>query len=152
MNNLLFIFLGGDEKYGHSPVIVQPKMPNQNWGSRFEIELLEFDGSLDREEFVDWLSQVKEIFACYDIPESKKVKLVTTNLRSKARSRWEQLKIQRLRKGKTKIHTWEKMKQKLREQFLAYNYSHTFTTKCKSKMSISSKTDELFQKLSIGQC
>ena len=74
-------------------------------------------------------SQVEEIFACYDIPKSKKVKLAATNLRGKARSWWEQLKIQRLRKGKTKIHTWEKMKQKLREQFLAYNYSHTLYSK-----------------------
>ena len=74
-------------------------------------------------------SQVEEIFACYDIPKSKKVKLAATNLRGKARSWWEQLKIQRLRKGKTRIHTWEKMKQKLREQFLAYNYSHTLYSK-----------------------
>ena len=80
-------------------------MPNQNWESRFEIGFLEFDGSLDHEEFVDWFSQVEEIFACYDILESKKVKLAATNLRGKARSWWEQLKIQRLRKGKTKIHT-----------------------------------------------
>ena len=68
-------------------------MPNQNWESRFEIEFLEFNSSLDHEEFVDWLSQVEEIFACYDIPESKKVKWAATNLRGKARSWWEQLKI-----------------------------------------------------------
>ena len=74
------------ERYGHNPVRVQPKMPNQNWESRFEIEFLEFNSSLDHEEFVDWLSRVEEIFACYDIPESKKVKLAATNLRGKARS------------------------------------------------------------------
>ena len=68
------------EKYDHNTVMVQPKMPNQNWESRFEIEFLEFDGSLDHEEFVDWLSKVEEIFACYDIPESKKVKWAATNL------------------------------------------------------------------------
>ena len=36
-------------------VRVQPKMANQNWESRFEIEFLEFDGSLGHKEFVDWL-------------------------------------------------------------------------------------------------
>ena len=111
--------------------MVQPKMLNQNWESRFEIEFLEFDGSLDHEEFVDWLNEVEEIFACYDIQESKKVKLATANLRGKARSWWEKMKIERLRKRKTKIHTWEKMNQKLREQFLAYNYSHTLYSKVK---------------------
>ena len=85
--------------------MVQPKMPNQNWESRFEIEFPEFDGNLDHEEFVDWLSQVKEIFACYDIPKFNKVKLAATNLRGKARSWWEQSKIQRLREGKIKFQT-----------------------------------------------
>ena len=75
-------------------------MPNKNWESRFEIEFPKFDGILDHEEFVDWLSQAKEIFTSYDILESKKVKLAGTNLRGKARSWWEQLKIQRLRKRK----------------------------------------------------
>ena len=108
----LFVHIPKQKQVWHnrSPVMVQPKMPNQNWESRFEIGFPLFDGSLDNEEFVDWLSQVEEIFACYDIPESKKVKLAATNLRGNARSWWEQLKIQRLRRGKTKIHTWEKMK------------------------------------------
>ena len=56
-------------------------------------------------EFVDCLDQVEEIFACYDILESKKVKLEASNLRGKARSWWEKMKIENLRKGKTKIHT-----------------------------------------------
>lgn len=57
---------------------------------------------------MDWLNQVEEIFVCYDMLESKKVNLVATNLRGKARSWWEHLKIQSLREGKTKIQTWKK--------------------------------------------
>ena len=53
--------------------MVQPKMPNQNWESRFEIEFLEFDGSLDHEEFVDWLSEVEEIFACMTFQNPRKL-------------------------------------------------------------------------------
>ena len=56
--------------------MVQPKMPNQNWESRFKIEFPEIDGSLDHEDFMDWLNQVEEIVAYYDILESKKVKLL----------------------------------------------------------------------------
>jgi len=59
---------------------------------------------------VDWLSQVEETFTSYDILESKKVKLAGTNLGGKARSWWEQLKIQRLREEKTKSQTWETLK------------------------------------------
>ena len=97
-------------------------MPNKNWESRFKIEFPEFDGSLDHEEFVDWLSQAEEIFVCYDILESKKVKLAAMTLRGKARSWWEQLKIQRLREEKTKIQTWEKLKSKLMKQFFLYSH------------------------------
>ena len=32
------------EWHNQNPMIVQPKMPNQNWESRFKIEFLEFDG------------------------------------------------------------------------------------------------------------
>ena len=39
--------------------MVQPKMPNQNWESRFAIEFLEFDGGLDHEEFVVGLAKLK---------------------------------------------------------------------------------------------
>ena len=70
-------------------------------------------------------SQVERIFAYYDIPKSKKVKLAATNLRGKARSWWEQSKIQRLREGKIKIQTWEKLKQKLRKQFFLYSRIQT---------------------------
>ena len=109
--------------------MVQPKMPNQNWESGFKIEFPKIDGNLDHEDFMDWVNQVEEIVAYYDIPESKKVKQLASNLRGKTRSWWDKMKIERLRKGKTKIHTWEKMKQKLREQLLAYKYSHTLYSK-----------------------
>ncbi len=36
---------------------------------------------------------------------------------------WEQLQVQRLRRGKTKVQSWVKMKKKLSEQFLPYNYT-----------------------------
>ena len=62
MNNLLLIFLGGDERYGHILMMVQPREPKQNCDSIFEIEFPEFDGGLNHEEFVDRLNQVEERF------------------------------------------------------------------------------------------
>ena len=61
MNNLLLIFLGGDERYGHILMMVQPREPKQ-CDSIFEIEFPEFDGGLNHEEFVDRLNQVEERF------------------------------------------------------------------------------------------
>ena len=74
------------ERYGLIPMMVQPREPKQRWDSIFKIEFPEFDGSLNHEEFVDWLNQVEDNFVCYDMPKSTKVKLAATNLRGKARS------------------------------------------------------------------
>ena len=62
MNNLLFIFLGGDERYGHVHMMVQRREPKQNCESIFEIEFPKFDGGLNHEEFLDRLNQVEERF------------------------------------------------------------------------------------------
>ena len=46
----------------------------------FKVEMLEFDGKLDHEEFLDWLHTVERVFEYKDIPEDKKVKLVALRL------------------------------------------------------------------------
>ena len=43
------------------------------WESSFEIEFLEFSGSLNAEDFVDWINQVERIFEYHKILDHKKV-------------------------------------------------------------------------------
>jgi len=57
-----------------------------------------------------------------DIPEDKKVKLVTYRLLGEAFAWWEQLQITRLRQGKGMIQTWAKMKRLLRSRYLPPDY------------------------------
>ena len=64
----------------HTPVMAPPKMPKQIWESSYKIEFLEFNGSLKHEEFVNWINQVEGIFNCYEVPESKKLKLIPMEL------------------------------------------------------------------------
>jgi len=42
----------------------------------FKVEILEFEGRLDPDEFLEWLQTVKRVFEYKDIPKDKKVKLV----------------------------------------------------------------------------
>ena len=42
----------------------------------FRVEVPEFQGKLDPEEFIDWLHTVQRVFEYKDIPDDKKVKLV----------------------------------------------------------------------------
>ena len=63
---------GGVPRQVPSPPRGEPK-----WESNFKIELPEFYGSLNCEEFMDWLNQVERIFDFHEVPDSKKVKLIS---------------------------------------------------------------------------
>ena len=47
---------------------------------RWETGILEFHGSLQPEEFLDWLATVEEILDFKGVPENKWVPLITTRL------------------------------------------------------------------------
>ncbi|XP_022029915.1 uncharacterized protein LOC110930839 [Helianthus annuus] len=87
-----------------------------------KVEVLEFDGKAQPDEFIDWLSTVERIFDLIDIPDKVKVKLVAIKLCKYASLWWDHVKKKRVQEGKSKIETWEKMKKLLREKFLPSNY------------------------------
>ena len=79
----------------------------------FRVEIAKFEGKLDPNEFIEWLSTVKQIFEYEEIQEDKKVKLVALRLRKYASSWWIKLCAKRVRNRKDKIRTWEKIKANL---------------------------------------
>ena len=85
-------------------------------------EIAEFHGSLQPEEFLDWLATVEEIFNFNGVPENNWVPLIPTRLQDRATTWWQQTKLTRNRLGKSKIMTWEKMKKHLRAEFMPYNF------------------------------
>ncbi|KAL6195223.1 hypothetical protein ACLB2K_030843 [Fragaria x ananassa] len=86
-------------------------------------DLPEFEGRMQSDEFVDWLSTVEQIFDYKHIPDERKVKMVAIKLTKKASARWESLRSCRERLGKPKIKSWEKMRKELRKKFLLENYT-----------------------------
>ncbi|CAN1221662.1 hypothetical protein LINGRAPRIM_LOCUS347 [Linum grandiflorum] len=99
-----------------------PERPSHRWEQGFRVEIPTFDGSLQLEEFIDWLSQVEEILDFKEVPEGRRVSLVTIRLRGRAQAWWQQLKQTRVRHGKEKISNWIKFKKHIRAAFLPYNY------------------------------
>ena len=97
---------------------------NYDEGLRFnpKINLPEFDGRMDLNEFLDWLNMVEHVFEYYDLPEREKMKLVAIKMCKNASIWWKNLKRQRERDGKKKIGTWEKMKKELKRRYLPTNY------------------------------
>jgi len=98
----------------------EPRMQANSNG--FRVEILEYEGKLDPEEFLDWLHMVERVFEYKDVPEDRKVKLVALRLRKYASLWWTNLCAKRVRERKAKIRTWEKMKTKLKARFLPPTY------------------------------
>ncbi|KAL9415754.1 hypothetical protein AB3S75_039028 [Citrus x aurantiifolia] len=122
----------------------------------FKVEIPEFEGRMQPEEFVDWLNTVERIFEYRDVPEDRKVKLIAIKLKKYASLWWENLKRQRKREGRRKIVTWEKMKKELKRKFLPDNYRqdiylkfHNFRQKELSVEDYTAEFDNLMMKCDL---
>jgi hypothetical protein len=102
----------------------QPRMND------IKIDIPDFEGELQPDEFVDWLQAIERVFEYKEIPEEHKVKIVAVKLKKHALIWWENLKRRRKCEGKSKIKTWDKMRRKLTRKYLPPNYyQNNFTQK-----------------------
>ena len=96
--------LGGDDfqevaRPRHRPLICFEDDRRQDdrrvWESSMHTEVPEFHGSLQPEEFIDWLYTTEEVMEFKGVPEELKVPLVATRLRGRAAAWWQQFKLTR---------------------------------------------------------
>ena len=52
--------------------------------SDFSVEIPEFEGKLDLDEFLEWMHMVKKVLEYKEVPKDKKVKMVALRLRKYA--------------------------------------------------------------------
>lgn len=83
----------------------------------FRMEIPEFAGGVQPDEFIDWLHTVERVFDLREVPDSLKVKLVAVKLKKHASLWWEHLKRKRAHERKHKIDSWDKMKRLLPKIF-----------------------------------
>ncbi|KAF8083116.1 hypothetical protein N665_0791s0013 [Sinapis alba] len=93
-----------------------------HWESGFKSEIPEFHGTANAEELLDWIVTVEEILEFKRVPLERCVLVIAMQFRNRAAAWWTQLKTSRIRLGKPKIMAWDKLKTKLRNTFLPYNY------------------------------
>jgi hypothetical protein len=91
--------------------------------SRFKLNILEFNRKFKPEEFLDWVLAVEEVFEFNGVPDERRVSLVVHTFRGKVDAWWQQLKQNRVQKGKLKINSWEHLLKKMRAAFLPRNYT-----------------------------
>ena len=61
-------------------------------GFDMKVDIPEFEGKMQPNEFIDWLTTVERIFDFKDVPENCKVKIVAIKLGKHASIWWEHLK------------------------------------------------------------
>ena len=71
---------------------------------------------------MDWINALNKYFDFEEIEDKKKVRYVATRLKGHAPIWWVELQIYRERRGKSKIHSWDKMLYKIKSQFIPKEY------------------------------
>ena len=77
--------------------------------SKPTIEIVPYDGKLDTNVVLDWISDMEKFFEYENTLDNRKVKIAVTRLKGHASLWWEHLQTNRQRRGKEKIKTWPKM-------------------------------------------
>jgi hypothetical protein len=93
-NGNLFVERG---VHRHQPLV---QAQANRWESGFKLDIPEFNGGLQPEEFLDWIAAVEEFLEFKGVPEDRQVSLVATKFRGRAILWWQQLKQSRTRLGK----------------------------------------------------
>jgi hypothetical protein len=119
----------GEEVAGEQAVEERLLRAVVKMGTREKIEVLMYEGNLDVEEFLDWVSALDNYFDYEEIDDEKKVKHAVTILKGHATLWWDELQADRRCKGKSKIKNWDRMVAKLKAKFIPKDYQINFFRK-----------------------
>ncbi|GKV35062.1 hypothetical protein SLEP1_g43380 [Rubroshorea leprosula] len=120
-----FHHLRDNESSSSTEKVRRRRHPQQNAAPKstdlgIKIDIPDFEGRLQLDEFIDWLHTVECVFELKDILDDKHVKLVAIKLKKHASIWWENLKRSREREGRNKIRTWEKMRRELTQYTMEF--------------------------------
>ena len=81
-----------------------------------------FSGNLNPDELIDWINELEEYFEYEDIRDPDRVKFVKAKMKGHAKLWWQEIQLERNKRGKEKITRWDRMVDKLKKQFILVNY------------------------------
>ena len=87
-----------------------------------KLEALTFDGQLDPQIFLDWISDMNYYFDWYNMSDERWIRFAKMKLVDKARQYWANVgKLMNLKRQEP-VQTWDEMKLKLQEKYLHVSY------------------------------
>ncbi|GJY33328.1 gag-pol polyprotein [Tanacetum coccineum] len=81
-----------------------------------------FKGSLNRDEFLEWVQTMDKIIMVKGYDEKKALKLVVVKLKKYASLWFENVEHERRLDGKKRIKTWSKLKECMKKRFVPHSY------------------------------
>ena len=91
------------------------------FGRRPTIDVSVFSRNLKPNELIEWINKL-EYFDYKDIKDPDRVKFAKAKLKGHAKIWWQEVQLERNRRGKEKITRWDRMVDKLKRQFIPVDY------------------------------
>ena len=87
-----------------------------------KVDIPEFEGSLNPDDFLDWLNEIERIFDYKGYSDKQRCKVAILKFKDYASLWWENVKKKREREGKEKVKSWEKLMKLMKRRFLPDNH------------------------------
>jgi hypothetical protein len=92
---------GDENPFANQPVQRRPTHDeSRRWETGLKVDIPEFHGGLQADEYLDWINTVDEVLEFKQVPEDRRVALVATRLRGRDGAWWQQVKKTRTLQGK----------------------------------------------------
>lgn len=89
---------------------------------KVRVDLPMYDGNLNEQELLDWITAMDTYFESEDVPYDQMVKVTKTKLKEHALLWWNFEQAKRRKRRKSKITSWDRMVAKLKGKFLPKDY------------------------------
>ena len=103
----------------------QQRMPEHPTTYGVKLDLSEFVGRFDAEQFFDWAYTVQFFFDYHLVAESRRVCLASTRLRGLAQTWWVELQRSKERQGQEqeRVQMWEEMQRLMQAKFVPSDHT-----------------------------
>ncbi|XP_042047201.1 uncharacterized protein LOC121793062 [Salvia splendens] len=89
---------------------------------RLKIDIPSFNGTLNIEAFLDWVTDVDRFFEHVEVPNEKRAAMVACRLKSSPAAWWDRQLRDRELQGKARVCTWRKMRGMIVDEYLPADY------------------------------